>query len=65
MKDAKNVVNISSKDINSYKYLKGETIMLENNKGWNLICIDNYPCGWAKGNGDSLKNYYEPSWRMR
>jgi len=65
MKDAKNVVNISSKDINSYKYLKGETIMLENNKGWNLICIDSFPCGWAKGNGDSLKNYYEPSWRMR
>lgn len=64
MEKAKKVVNISSEDINAYKYLKGETLIIDNEKGWNLICIDGYPCGWAKGNGSSLKNYYEPSWRM-
>lgn len=62
--EVKNIVNISSKDINSIKYLRGETIKEHHKKGWNLICIDNFPAGWAKGNNTFLKNYYKNSWRM-
>ena len=52
------------------RYLKGETIALEENeikwkKGWVLVCVDDYPLGWAKYAGGSLKNKYYPGWRWQ
>lgn len=51
------------------RYLKGETISLTENeaavKGWCLVCMDEYPLGWAKGAGRNLKNKYYPGWRWQ
>lgn len=51
------------------RYLKGETIFAEDAerpaKGWNLVCVDGYPLGWAKFSGNSFKNKYYPGWRWQ
>lgn len=51
------------------RYLKGETIFANEGehlaKGWNLICVDGYPLGWAKFAGNALKNKYYPGWRWQ
>lgn len=46
------------------KYLKGETLLGEGEKGWTLVCLEEFPLGWAKQTGDYLKNYYPPGWRL-
>ncbi|WP_074349869.1 RsmB/NOP family class I SAM-dependent RNA methyltransferase [Proteiniborus sp. DW1] len=62
--DVTNYVDIPSESIDAIKYLKGETLLLEGEKGWNLVCIDGYPVGWGKQIQGSLKNYYRSQWRM-
>lgn len=51
------------------RYLKGETIPLSKEegpvKGWRLVSMKDYPMGWAKGTGMSLKNKYYPGWRWQ
>ena len=50
------------------KYLKGETIVIDNDKypgiekGIVLICVDRFPLGFAKNDGTRLKNLYEKGW---
>lgn len=57
------VVDFKLEDENVWRYLKGETIIKQATKGYNLICVDGYPLGWAKGQNNMLKNEYPPSWR--
>ena len=63
------VVNLSPDDINTIKYLKGETIEIEetslrgNSKNV-LIAVDNFSLGWGKLNGLTIKNKYLPGWRL-
>lgn len=63
-----NVVDFSSEDIRIIKYLKGETIEIDESKdtanGYVLVCVDGYPLGWAKNNRGVLKNKYLSGWRM-
>ena len=63
------VISFTHDDERVNRYLKGETITLHEDepavKGWCLICVDNYPLGWAKGNGTMLKNKYYPGWRRQ
>ena len=40
------------------KYLKGESLTIEGNDGWNLVLTDGYPIGWGKRSGGVLKNHY-------
>ncbi len=51
------------------RYLKGETIALTEEEadrnGWCLVCVEGYGLGFAKGNGRTLKNKYEPGWRWQ
>ena len=60
------VMDFSVEDIRVKKYLKGETIEVEDSKakGWYLICVDGYPLGWAKAAKGRLKNKYHSGWRM-
>lgn len=51
----------SGREINSY--LKGETLMLEGEKGFTAVCADEWTMGWAKQTGDMLKNMYPKGWR--
>lgn len=64
------VVDLPVSDERVIRYLKGETIEARDlvpakEKGWFLICVDGYPLGFAKGNGDLLKNKYLAGWRWQ
>ena len=61
-----NHVNLSVDDIRVIKYLKGETIMVEDTslKGYVLLLVDGYSLGWGKAAGGMIKNKYFGSWRM-
>ncbi len=66
----KNCVSISSDDERVIKYLKGETIDVDDlvsqkEKGWFLVLVDNYPLGWGKLSNGTLKNKYLPGWRWQ
>lgn len=65
--DYSNVVDFSAQDIQVMKYLKGETVVADSSqKGYILFCVDGFPLGWCKGNGQgTLKNKYYPGWRMQ
>lgn len=61
-----NCINLSVNDERVIRYLKGETIDIEDypdSKGWALLCVDGYPLGWGKSNGSQLKNKYLAGWR--
>lgn len=66
MEEYDQVVNYSAEDIQVRKYLKGETLEIDDQKasGLYLICVDGYPLGWAKANKGKLKNKYHSGWRM-
>ena len=63
-----NTISFSPDDPLVYKYLKGETIDLDDDcglkKGWVLVLVDKYPLGFGKLTGSTLKNKYLPGWRM-
>ncbi len=63
------VLRLDMEDERVIRYLKGETIALaegeEAGKGWCLVCMGEYPLGWAKGAGRNLKNKYYPGWRWQ
>lgn len=70
MDQAPDSLSLSSEDENVFRYLKGETLQLpdektEGKKGWILVGTDRYPLGWAKAAGGSLRNKYYPGWRLQ
>lgn len=63
-------VNLPVTDERVVKYLKGETLDVEDLAekpltGWQLVCVDGFPLGFAKGAGYSLKNKYLAGWRWQ
>ena len=61
-------LDLPAKDERVIRYLKGETIDLDDvvsskEKGWYLFCVDGYPLGWGKLAEGTLKNKYLPGWR--
>lgn len=44
-------------------YLKGETLLIDGEKGYTGICVNGYSLGWAKQTADMLKNLYPKGWR--
>lgn len=69
MNEFQNIINLSSEDIRTIKYLKGETLDISDIsktiKGWTLVCVDGYPLGFAKCQNGSLKNKYAQGWRWQ
>lgn len=64
------VIDLSSLDHRVIRYLKGETIdvddlPLKRQKGWQLVCVDGFPLGWGKLVNGSLRNKYLPGWRWQ
>ncbi len=61
-------ISLPCDDIRVTKYLKGETITLNEGEygknGWNLFCVDGFPLGWGKLNNGLLKNKYHSGWRL-
>lgn len=68
----KQVLNLSCEDERVFRYLKGETLVLEEKDlenlsgkgGWCLVCVDGFPLGWGKQTGMTLKNKYHSGWRL-
>lgn len=44
------------------RYLLGETLLEKAEEGLVLICLDDYPLGFAKAGGNKLKNLYKKDW---
>ena len=64
------ILNLSAEDQRVIKYLKGETLDVEDltgpkEKGWYLVCTDGYPLGFGKLVNQTLKNKYLPGWRWQ
>ena len=63
------VLDLKRGDDRVIRYLKGETLSLEEAegpvKGWCLVSYEGYSLGWAKGVGMNLKNKYYPGWRWQ
>lgn len=49
-------------DDNAFKYFRGETINDKRDKGYHLIFVDDYPCGFVVSDGNKLKNKYKRDW---
>jgi NOL1/NOP2/fmu family ribosome biogenesis protein len=60
----KNTITFEVDDPNVLKYLKCETLHLEKANGWYVVCLGDFPLGWAKLVNGQLKNKYPPAWRM-
>ena len=64
-------ISFSADDGRTIRYLKGETLDVSDlltsshKKGWQLVCVDGFPLGWAKLAGTSLKNKYYAGWRWQ
>ena len=63
------VLNLSSEDERTVRYLKGETISLgereaAGKKGWLLVCTDGFPLGFGTIRISIVKNKYYAGWRM-
>ncbi len=61
--DRENIRSVVSLDETSArKYLRGEELPAENEKGWCAVAYNGWPLGLAKASG-TLKNHYPKSWR--
>lgn len=65
-----NTVDFAPGDERVLRYLKGETIEasgaeLRGGAGWCLVLCGGLPLGWAKRTEETLKNQYEPGWRLQ
>lgn len=61
--DFKKTVDFASSSREIISYLKGETLIVEGEKGVTAVCVDGYVIGLAKQTGDMLKNQYPKGWR--
>lgn len=66
----KYIIDLPVSDERVIKYLKGETLDLEDvttpgEKGWYLVCVDGYSLGFGKLGNQMLKNKYLPGWRWQ
>ena len=59
------VIDLPLKDDRVIRYLKGETIEVEDRKasGYHLVCVDGFPLGFGKLSKGTLKNKYHQGWR--
>ncbi len=69
MDEFDNAVSLSVDDPRVIKYLKGETIEIDDGHGcydgYCLMCVDGFPLGWGKLSGNTLKNKYLSGWRWQ
>lgn len=63
--EVRNWIDFSVEDQNVIRYLKGESLNVEAKEGYQLVCVDGFPLGWAKKSGNILKNKYSPGWRLQ
>ncbi len=64
------VLELSLSDQRAVRYLKGESLILEDadgsyDNGIILIRIDGFPAGWGQVSGRRIKNKLLPAWRLQ
>ncbi len=47
------------------RYLHGETLLCEGERGWTAVLADGFPLGWGKQEDGFMKNRYPKGWRMQ
>ena len=57
LKACRNQISLTSDSPELAAYMHGDVIACKH-RGWCLVCADNYPIGWGKGDGNVLKNHY-------
>ncbi len=62
-------IHLDPSDERMERYLRGETLLIEESeakrpKGWQLLCVGDYPLGWGKLVNGILKNKYPAGWRI-
>ncbi len=69
MREFDNAVSLVVDDPRVIKYLKGETIELDEGygcyDGYCLMCVEGFSLGWGKLSGNTLKNKYLSGWRWQ
>ncbi|MDR3238698.1 MAG: RsmB/NOP family class I SAM-dependent RNA methyltransferase [Clostridiales bacterium] len=61
--DAGNRVTFSAASGEAARYLRGESFDADRcPDGWALVCLEEYPLGWAKIQNGKMKNKYLKSW---
>ncbi len=61
----KNHITFELNDSNAVRYLKCESLPTELPNGWYVVCLGEFPLGWAKVAGGQFKNKYPAAWRMQ
>jgi len=56
--DVKRSHNLTTADDGPERYLRGESLVTDEGKGWTLVCVDGYSVGWGKVSNGMLKNHY-------
>ncbi len=59
------IPSIQLSKADALKYLKGESLMMQAEKGWHLVKFENLNLGWAKAVAGRLNNHYPKEWRIR
>ncbi|MGN0770975.1 MAG: RsmB/NOP family class I SAM-dependent RNA methyltransferase [Christensenellales bacterium] len=54
---AKRIINCDLHGDKIFQYFDGNTLDC-GFKGWGLVCVDGFACGWCKGDGQQAKNHY-------
>ena len=63
--DFKKYLDFDKNDSHIIKYLKGETIFVDNKEdGFYAVGVNGYPLGYGKLQNGKLKNGYNKNWRM-
>ena len=64
-KDFDNRLELKAEDERVLKYLKCETLEVEEKleNGLVLVCVDGFPLGWGKYSNGNFKNRYFAGWR--
>ena len=57
-KDAVHCCNLSGDSQEARQWINGMTLSKDGEKGWQLVCVDEYSLGWGKLAGGILKNHY-------
>lgn len=62
--DFQHALSFAVDDGRLVKFLKGETLDLEETDGTYIICLDEYPLGYVKVKNQTAKNFYNKNWRL-
>ena len=54
--DIERTLELDKEDVK--RYLRGETVKADGEKGWTVATVEDYPLGWGKMVGRNFKNYY-------